>query len=63
MVLGRLDAMVSGLMLTLPSKWTALLRLSDVEINAAASVVVNARRKWVQQNIATTDWVVQPTRI
>ena len=38
------------------------VHLSDVEINAAASVVVNARRKWVQQNIATTDWVVQPTR-
>jgi len=34
----------------------------DVEINAAASVVINARHKWVEQNIAATNWVVQPTR-
>jgi hypothetical protein len=36
--------------------------LSDVEINAAATISINARLKWVEQNIATTNWVVQPTR-
>tara|TARA_R110000824_G_scaffold56862_1_gene155186 strand:+ start:1580 stop:1876 length:297 start_codon:yes stop_codon:yes gene_type:complete len=33
-----------------------------LEIDAAATISINARHKWVEQNIAATNWVVQPTR-